>query len=259
MEKRTIGFIGGGRITKIILEGFKNANVELNEMAVFDPNNENLMNLKKKFPELEITSEALERIASLEVVFIAVHPPMVMETIDKIKPYVNEKTIIVSLAPKITIEKIQMLLPNVKSIVRVNPSAPNIVNQGVNPVAFANNMHAEEQEYIMELFGETGKTFIVDEAKIEAYAVICAMGSTYFWFQLQHLEDLGKQFGLEQEEARLLLKDMLNGTMNTLFFSNLSMEEVMDLVPVKPIGEYEETIKGFYDEKLNEIYTKIKP
>lgn len=51
---------------------------------------------------------------------------------------------------------------------------------------------------------------------------------------------------------------MMNGTLDTLFFSNLSKDEVLDLVPVKPIGEYEDNIKRFYNEKLNEIYNKIK-
>jgi len=259
MEKRTIGFIGGGRVTKIMLEGLKNASVELGNIIVFDPNEENLLKLKKIFPEVTITSEGIEQVAITDVIFIAVHPPMVLDTIEKMKPYVKEKTMIVSLAPKITIEQIQTLLPEVKSIARVNPSAPNIINQGVNPIAFAKTVYADDQAYIMELLGKTGKTFLVDESKIEAYAVICAMGSTYFWFQLQHLEEMGVQFGLEQEEVKLLLKDMMSGTLNTLFFSNLPVEEVMDLVPVKPIGEYEDAIKGFYNEKLTGIYTKIKP
>lgn len=51
---------------------------------------------------------------------------------------------------------------------------------------------------------------------------------------------------------------MLWGTAETLFKSGLSYDEVVNLVPVKPLGEVEDTIKDFYDKYLNGIYNKIK-
>lgn len=259
MEKRTIGFVGGGRITKILLEGFKNSEVEFSNVVVYDPNEENLLLLHKVLPQIKTTSDMIEPVAVSDVILIAVHPPVVMETIEKIKPFIRDNSMLISLAPKITIEHMKSILPEIKSLARVNPSAPNIINQGINPIAFAESVRDSDRVYAMDLFGSVGKTFIVDESKIETYAVLCAMGSTYFWFQLQHLMEMGVQFGLEEEESKMLIKDMMNGTINTLFFSNLAEKEVMNLVPVKPIGEYEETIKGFYNEKLTGIYTKIKP
>ena len=89
--------------------------------------------------------------------------------------------------------------------------------------------------------------------------MICAMGSTYFWFQLQQLKELAVEFGLDEIEANKVIKTMLKGSMETLFDSELTKDEVMNLVPVKPLGEYEETIKGFYDSKLREIFAKIRP
>lgn len=259
MELRTIGFIGGGRITKIFLEGFKNAKLEFDQIVIYDSNEESLLSLQKIFSQVKITNHDLSEIGASDIIFIAVHPPVVVEVIEQIKPYIQEHTILISLAPKITIQHMQTLLPQVKSIVRVNPSAPNVINEGMNPIAFSETINEEDRVYVMKLFDTIGKTFVVEESKIEAYAVICAMGSTYFWFQLQQLLEMGIKFGLDREEAKLLIKDMMSGTVNTLFFSNLSKEEVMDLVPVKPLGEYEEMIKGFYSQKLAEIYAKIRP
>jgi len=39
----------------------------------------------------------------------------------------------------------------------------------------------------------------------------------------------------------------------------MKTDEVMDLIPVKPIGEEEITIKNIYTEKLLAVYGKIKP
>lgn len=259
MEKRSIGFVGGGRITKILLNGFKSAEVEFSNIVVYDPNEETLAKLKGINSDIQTTNTCLDSVAMADVIFVAVHPPMMVETLAKLQPYIRKNAMIVSLAPKITIDKIQSVLPDINSVARVNPNASNIIRQGINPVAFSQTMPEEDKTYLMELLGTLGNTFVVDEPKIEAYAIICAMGSTYFWFQLQHLKELGMDFGLDEEEAKHVLKDMMLGTINTLFFSDIASEEVMDLVPVKPVGEYEETIKAFYNEKLKGIYSKIKP
>ena len=77
--------------------------------------------------------------------------------------------------------------------------------------------------------------------------------------KLKKLEELAISYGMDDDEAKETISEMINGTINTLFYSTLSPEEVMDLVPVKPIGEHEETIKSYYVENLNAIYKKIKP
>ena len=61
---KSIGFIGGGRVTKILLQGFTNKNVKFRKIVVTDTNPEVLVNLKKQFPEVE-ASEAKVRILYL--------------------------------------------------------------------------------------------------------------------------------------------------------------------------------------------------
>lgn len=259
MEKKTIGFIGGGRIAKIMLTGLKNAGFELDEVTVYDPKEENLDKIKEISRQIQTTGVTLEETASAQIVVIALHPPMVMEILESIKPYVKEDAMLVSLAPKITIEKIQAALPGIKTVMRANPNAPDIINKGTNPVVFSESCKKEDQNYLMELFAMLGSVRIVEESKIEAYAVICAMGSTYFWFQMQHLQNLAVEFGMDQEEARQVISEMIQGTLETLFFSDIPESEVMDLVPVKPIGESEDCIKQIYSQKITEIFNKIKP
>ena len=68
MEK-TIGFIGAGRVTNIFLQAFKNKNISLKNVSVFDTNVEVSEKLKQKF--LEITITDLKTVSSKEIVFIA--------------------------------------------------------------------------------------------------------------------------------------------------------------------------------------------
>lgn len=222
-------------------------------------NEENLKKLKRAFPKIHVESSNIEAAAKCDVVFLAVHPPVMMETLTKIERFVNRNSIVISLAPKITIDKVRSVLKDVTAIARVNPSAAGIINQGMNPVDFSDQINMAQKAYIQQLLNVLGKAPEADETKIEAYAVICIMGSTYFCYQLKLLEELGIQYGMDSNEVKEAISEMMKGTMNTLFFSEIPSDEVMDLVPVKPMVEYEDLIKGFYKEKLNGIFNKIKP
>ena len=44
-----------------------------------------------------------------------------------------------------------------------------------------------------------------------------------------------------------------------MYTSDLTAEEVIDLIPVKPIGEHEAQITEIYKTKLIGLFEKIKP
>jgi len=259
MKTNSLGFIGGGRVTKIILQAFQNNGITFDKVMVTDTNQAVLDSLKLHFPKIEVGTNYLQEVVQNEIVFIALHPPVLMETMATIKDWVSKETVLVSLAPKLTIEKMAGALGGFANIARMNPSAAAFVNKGINPIVFSHGMPIDAKNKVLELMRSLGSTPVVEESKIEAYAVITAMGHTYFFYQLQKLKELAVSFGMNEIEAQTAISEMMLGTTETLFHSGLSYVEVVDLVPVKPMAEVEETIKGYYDQYLTGIYNKIKP
>jgi len=139
----------------------------------------------------------------------------------KIKDFLPKKSLLVSLAPKLTIEKMSAALGGSANIARMNPSASSIVNKGVNPTTFARDMNTDLQNEFLELMRPLGSIPVVEESKIEAYAVISAMSQTYFFYQLQKLKELAMDFGMEEKEAQTTISGMLWGSTETLFNSGL--------------------------------------
>ena len=257
MKTKSLGFIGGGRITGIFLQAFANRKTEFKSIVVFDTNAEVLNVLKKQFPQITV-AETLQQAASQQLVFIALHPPMIMEMLDKIVDAISTDTLLISLAPKITIEKIASKLKTAH-IVRMIPNATSYINEGYNPVTFASGFVENEKAAIMELFRILGHTFEVAEPKLEAFALLSAMLPTYFWFQWNELSKLGTQMGLSEDESKTSVQQTLSGAINLLFESGLSPEKVMDLIPVKPIGEHQTQITEIYRTKLMGLFEKIQP
>jgi pyrroline-5-carboxylate reductase len=259
MKIKSIGFIGGGRITRIFLTAFKNASMDFQHVSVLDPNQTVLNDLKSKFEDIIVTSTDFMTVGKADVVFVAVHPPVVMDTLTKIKDILRHDSILVSLAPKLTIQKISDVLGGCPNLARINPSASSFINEGINPVCFSPSMTKDKKQEMTSIMVHLGSFPEVEEHKIEAYAMISAMGHTYFWFQVQKLKELAVEFGMDEEEAKDVVSGMVCGTAETLFNSGLTYAEVIDLVPVKPLAEVEETIKGYYDQYLKALFIKIKP
>jgi pyrroline-5-carboxylate reductase len=255
--KKSIGFIGGGRVTKILLQGFKNKNVKFGKVLVADTNPEVLASLKKYFPEVEgVDSKAA---AGQDIVFISLHPPVVMDTLELIKESVKKVAIVISLAPKITIAKIASKLPGASSIARLIPNATSYINEGYNPVCFSSGFEKGEKKEILDLLKLLGETFEVAEEKLESYAIMSAMLPTYFWFQWNELAAIGKKIGLSEKESKDSINDTLIASLNLMYKSGLTAQEVIDLIPVKPIGEHEPQIIEIFNTKLIGLFEKIKP
>jgi pyrroline-5-carboxylate reductase len=258
MSYKSMGFIGGGRITRIFLEAFKQKRMLPATVVVSDASAEVLQKLKARFPKVAISQGDNGKPAAQEIVFLALHPPAIVGSLGEIKASLKAGAVLVSLAPKFSIKALSEGLGGFNRIVRMIPNAPSVVNEGYNPVAFGPGITTKEKEDLSRLFKKLGDCPQVDEEKLEAYAIITAMGPTYFWFQLYELLELGKSFGLTDKQAWKGIKKMLKGALETIDESGLSPEEVLDLIPVKPLGEDEAAIRNAYRTKLTGLYQKLK-
>ena len=176
-----------------------------------------------------------------------------------LKGSINSNTIVISLAPKITIAKISSKLNQVKNIARLIPNATSFINEGYNPVCFSSDFGINEKQQILDLLRIMGNTFEVKEEKLESYAIMSAMLPTYFWFQWKELSEIGIKIGLTEEESKNSINDTISASLNLMFKSGLTPAEVIDLIPVKPIGEHELQITEIYKTKLIGLFEKIKP
>jgi len=255
--KQSIGFIGGGRVTRILLQAFKNKNAKFSKIVVTDTNEEIAVNLKKAYPEIQVENSSVA--ASQDIVFISLHPPVVMDALEMVKNQFKAGSVVISLAPKITIAKISSKLNQVKNIARLIPNATSFINEGYNPVCFSTAFTVNEKQEVLDFLRLLGNTFEVQEEKLESYAIMSAMLPTYFWFQWNELMTIGSQIGLNEKECKDSVQETIKASLNLMFKSGLSAKQVMDLIPVKPIGEHESQITEIYRTKLIGLFEKIRP
>lgn len=259
MDTSSVAFIGGGRITRIILDGWKKINYSPSRISVSDADADVLRGLQWKFPEIEIHPGENMAAVLRDIIFLAVHPPAVAGVLSEIKDFLRPTSIVISLAPKWTIKSLSEGLNGFNRIVRMIPNAASIINEGFNPLSFSGAFTDIEKGEISQFLLVLGDCPEVEERKLEAYALLTAMGPTYLWPQLNELQNLGESFGLTTHEVEEGLTRMVEGMVKTLYKSGLSYAEVMNLIPVKPLAEEEDSIREIYRTKLQGLYQKIKP
>ncbi len=258
MAEQTVGFVGAGRVARIILGGLKRAGCLPSTIVASDTNHNVLKRLQSEFPAAQTGLNNNREAAGQDIVFLALHPPAMAGALSEISSSLRPDATVISLAPKLSIAKIRELLGGFDRVVRLIPNAPSIIGHGYNPMAFSPAIGATEKQNIKALLEKLGDCPEVAEDKLEAYAVVVAMGPTYLWFQLHELQTLAESFGLTPEETRTGLAAMVEGAAKTLFGSGLPAEQAIDLIPVKPLGEDEAAIKAAYRARLEPLYRKLK-
>jgi len=259
MVHKTLGFVGGGRITRILLEGLTRSGALPSGVVVSDPDAEALDKLRARFPLIATAPGNNALAAGQELVFLAVHPPVMSVVTAEIRGAVRPEAIVISLAPKITLAKLAEGLGGFRRLARLMPNAPSLVNAGFNPLAFSPSLTDADKQTVAELCMAWGCCPQVVEEKLEAFALLTSMGPTYFWFQMYELQNLALSFGLTTAEAQLGLERLFIGLCKTMAASGLRWEEVQDLVPVKPLSDLEQPLIEAYRSRLTAVMQRIKP
>ena len=70
---KTLGFVGGGRITRILLKGLKNAGIQFRNIYVYETNEAVSSALKSEFPQIETSVTDYSKAASSDWLFLALH------------------------------------------------------------------------------------------------------------------------------------------------------------------------------------------
>ena len=254
--QQRVGFIGGGRVTRVLVGGWRHAGSLPEVIFVNEPDDSAFARLAELCPEVRRAS--MEDAAAAGVVFVALHPPVLASVMPGLRPCLGPQATVVSLAPKVPLSTLTAGLGTAR-VVRMIPNAPSIIGRGYNPVAFGEGLDDSARKDLSALFAPWGAWPEVPEHELEAYAILTGMGPTYYWYQWQALRDVSVQFGLSPERADDALRHMLDGAVATLLQSGLPPAAVMDLIPVRPLQSIEESVTAAYSTALPALFAKIRP
>lgn len=206
-----IGFIGMGNMGYAMLKGAIES-FEASDIVFSSTNREKCLKISEETGARFAESNA-ECANNAKYIILAVKPQMYDKVLKNIENVVTQESVVISIAPGITIASIKAALGSNIRVVRAMPNTPALVGAGMTGIAMNNSEFSfEERDVIDKFFNSFGKTAYVDEKLMDA--VVCASGSSpaYVYMFIEALADSAVKYGIKREDAIKMVAQTVYGS-----------------------------------------------
>ncbi|AKC32247.1 pyrroline-5-carboxylate reductase [Candidatus Pantoea carbekii] len=230
MLEKKIGFIGGGNMAKTIISALvKNSNIIPTNIWVYD---RKLDTNKKISQQYGITAaETANSLASeVDILLGTVKPNIILNVFKNLSNNLKKNTLIVSIAPGVTLKALASVLGKKCKIIRIMPNIPLLINQGMISVTPNKMVEKKEVNEIIEIFEKFGKTEIVSEDLIHTVVGISASAPAYVFMFIEAMADAAVLGGMPRDQAYRFAVQTVQGSAQMIVETGKHPGELKDIV-----------------------------
>jgi pyrroline-5-carboxylate reductase len=209
-KKNSIVVIGGGNMGGAIIGGLHQDCV----VTVCEQDRKKANSLRRKYGVQEAPLAAA--VAGRDAVILAVKPQDFAGLLEQIRPLVDSRQVVVSVAAGITTRSIERRLGPGPRVVRVMPNLPAVTGQGISAVAAGESAKPADLVMVCRLFRSVGLAVVVEEKMIDAVTAVSGSGPAYVFYFAEILQAAARKLGLKEAEARLFVLQTLKGSVSLL-------------------------------------------
>ncbi len=150
---------------------------------------------------------------SAKYIILAVKPQVYDVVLKNIHDIVTEDSVIISLAPGVTIDTIKSKLGQDIKVVRAMPNTPALVGEGMTGICYEQGeLDFSEKDFVEKFFNSFGKVVTVPEKLMSG--VVCASGSSpaYVYMFIEALADSVVKYGIPRSDAYKLVAQTVLGS-----------------------------------------------
>ncbi|MBD3783595.1 MAG: pyrroline-5-carboxylate reductase [Micrococcales bacterium] len=205
----TVAIFGAGVMGETLLSGLLRAGRPADSLVITERRAERAAELVERYGVRVL--ENTEAAALADTLVLVVKPQDMGSLLEEIAPHVDHGNLVVSLAAGITTAFVESLLPEGRSVVRVMPNTPALVDQGM--AAVSGGAHCEPQHLTeaRELLAATGKVVEVPEKMQDAVTAISGSGPAYIFYVVEAMIEAGVVLGMPRATATELVVQTLYG------------------------------------------------
>jgi pyrroline-5-carboxylate reductase len=225
-----IGFLGAGKMASALAKGWLNAGlVAAERLSASDP----LPAARAAFTqETRAWTSTGNRdiVERSDVVVLAVKPQHMSDVLADIKPALQAKHLVVSIAAGITLGQLANGLGSDRRTIRVMPNAPCLVGASASAYAAGPHATADDVQLIDRLLNAVGKAMAVPEKLLDVVTGLSGSGPAYVAVLIEALSDGGVRMGLPRDVANLLAAQTVFGSAKMLLESGLTAGALKEMV-----------------------------
>ncbi|MEK9279756.1 MULTISPECIES: pyrroline-5-carboxylate reductase [unclassified Bradyrhizobium] len=215
----TILLAGAGKMGGAMLSGWLAGGLDPRRIAVIDPH------LSPEISALAAKGVALNpdvtAAGTVETLVVAVKPQSFREAGARLKPFVSDKTSVVSIMAGTTIASLQEVCGG--AVVRAMPNTPAAIGRGITVAVAASNVSTQQRAVADALLRATGSVeWVDDETLMDAVTAVSGSGPAYVFLLAEELARAGVEAGLPEALATKLARETAAGAGELLHRSELA-------------------------------------
>lgn len=214
-----IGFIGMGNMGYAMLKGVLNV-FEPSDIIFTCPDLDKCKRISDETGVKYAESNA-ECANNAQYIVLAVKPQVYSAVMKNIVNVIREDSVVISIAPGITIDSIKDNLEINTKVVRAMPNTPALVGEGMTGVSYNKDEFSFEQRDVVDrFFNSFGKVVYVDEKLMDV--IVCASGSSpaYVYMFIEALADSAVKYGIKRDDAYKLVAQTVLGSAKMVLETN---------------------------------------
>ena len=255
MDLISVGFVGGGNMTRAIAGGLLASGFSAAHMLIAEPSAERRETLRQELADVAITDDNSEVAANSDCMVLAVKPQILaMVCRDLAEQAQRTKPLIVSIAAGVRSEDIDRWLGGHFAIVRVMPNQPALLRQGVSGIFANERVTATEYAGAERIMAAVGRVVRVPrEADIDAVTAVSGSGPAYLYLLIDMLIQTARTLGLDEQAAATLALETACGAAALAAASDESMQELIARVR-SPGGTTAAALDSLEEQNIRGIF-----
>jgi pyrroline-5-carboxylate reductase len=226
-----IGFLGAGQMATALALGWSRAGLlDLPRCRAADPYPEARAKFEAATGISVVTTNGV--VATLcDVLILAVKPHVVPEVLAELKPLLEPRHFIISIAAGVTLATLTEGMGSTAHLVRVMPNTPCLVGASATGFATRNpRPNNEDAALVAKLFSAVGQAHHLPEHLLDAVTGLSGSGPAFAYLFIEALADGGVKCGLPRAVAQALAAQTLLGAARMVLETNQHPGALKDAV-----------------------------
>lgn len=230
-----IGFIGAGQMARALARGFLAAGTGSRDRLIAADVDADARSQFEGETGAPTSGSNLDVVARSDVVFLAVKPQSMQAALEEIRPAVEPRHLVVSIAAGIRLGRIADVLGADRRLVRVMPNTPCLVNASAAAYSLGGTAGEQDAALVQRLLESTGIAVRVPEPLLDAVTGLSGSGPAFVYLVIEAMSDGGVRAGLPRAVATRLAAQTVLGAAKMVLESGRHPGELKDMV-ASPAG-----------------------
>lgn len=219
--------LGAGKMGTALLSGWLSGSLPKHQLQIVEPNpSAKIIELANSFL-LPLNPEP----APSAVLILAVKPQMIGEVLADAGGFINEQTLIVSIAAGFTLGSLSQHLPPSSAIIRTMPNTPAEIGMGITIACANDKVTADQKSLCDQLLSAVGEVdWVEDEKLMDAVTAVSGSGPAYIFHFAECLTRAAIDAGLDARLAEKLARVTISGAGALLHQSDLDASTLRENV-----------------------------